>query len=234
MRFSIFNSKEMIKSLFQKLLNKSGKNYVIDPNIPNKLIVSNLLRRVFMLIRGFFKTGKKVFIGNHTKIYNSKNILFGNSVTIDKNCIVDGFASEKIILGDCVKIGAYSNLSSTSHLSKYGKGLKMGNNSAIGDFAQFGAAGGIEIGNDVIMGSYISFHSENHNFSDNTKLIREQGVTSKGIKIGNNVWVGAKVTFLDGCEVGSNSVVAAGAVVNGIYPENSIIGGIPAKVLKTI
>ena len=45
--------------------------------------------------------------------------------------------------------------------------------------------------------------------------------------MGNNVWVGAKVAFLDGCIVGNNSVVAAGAVVNGIYPDNSIIGGIP-------
>jgi acetyltransferase-like isoleucine patch superfamily enzyme len=224
----------MIKKLFQKLLNKSGKSYTIDPNIPDKLLFYMLIKRAFMLIRGFLKTGKKVFIGHNTKILNSSNIIFGKSVTIEKQCVIDGYSSEKIILGDCVKIGAYSNLLSTSHFSKYGKGLKMGNNSAVGDFTHFGAPGGIEIGNDVIMGSYVSFHSENHNFSDTTKLIREQGVTSKGIKLGNNIWVGAKVTFLDGCEVGSNSVVAAGAVVNGIYPENSIIGGVPAKIIKTI
>jgi acetyltransferase-like isoleucine patch superfamily enzyme len=222
----------MIKQLFQKLLNNSGKNYQIDPRIPAKLILQVLTKRALMLLRGYIKTGKKVFVGKNTKIFNSNNIVFGKSVTIDNYTIIDGFSSEKIILGDCVKIGSFSNLSSTSHLSKYGKGLKMGNNSAIGDYTQFGAAGGIEIGNDVIMGSYISFHSENHNYSDNSKLIREQGVTSKGIKIGNNVWVGAKVTFLDGCEVGNNSVVAAGAVVNGVYPDNSIIGGVPAKILK--
>lgn len=224
----------MIKKLFQKLLNKSGKSYTIDPNIPDKLLFYMLIKRAFMLIRGFLKTGKKVFIGHNTKILNSSNIVFGKSVTIEKQCVIDGYSSEKIILGDCVKIGAYSNLLSTSHFSKYGKGLKMGNNSAVGDFTHFGAPGGIEIGNDVIMGSYVSFHSENHNFSDTTKLIREQGVTSKGIKLGNNIWVGAKVTFLDGCEVGSNSVVAAGAVVNGIYPDNVIIGGVPAKIIKTI
>ncbi|MDR6968746.1 acetyltransferase-like isoleucine patch superfamily enzyme [Flavobacterium arsenatis] len=224
----------MIKNLFQKLLNKSGKSYVVDARIPQKLIVAVLLKRSTMLIRGILKTGKKVFIGSNTKIQNPQNIVFGKSVTIDEHCRIDGFSSEEIILGDCVKIGAYSTLSSTSHMSKYGKGLKMGNNSAIGQFTEFGAAGGIEIGNDVIMGSYISFHSENHNYSDTSKLIREQGVTSKGIKLGNNIWVGAKVTFLDGCVVGNNSVVAAGAVVNGIYPDNSIIGGVPAKVLKSI
>ncbi len=224
----------MIKKIFQKLLNKSGKNYTIDANIPSSLIYKTLLKRFVMLTRGFLKTGKKVFVGNNTKICNSKNIVFGSNVTIEKHCTIDGYASEKIIFGDCLKIGAYSNLLSTSHFSKFGKGIKIGNNSAIGDFTHFGAPGGIEIGNDVIMGSYISFHSENHNFSDTKKLIREQGTTSKGIKLGNNIWVGAKVTFLDGCEIGDNSVVAAGAVVNGIYPANSIIGGVPAKVIKTI
>ena len=224
----------MIKTIFQKLLNKSGKSYALDSRIPNKLIVLMLSKRAIMLIRGILKTGRKVFIGNNTKIYNSKNIVYGKNVTIDKKCFIDGFSSEKIILGDCVKIGAYSSISSTSHMSKYGKGLKMGNNSAVGQFTEFGAAGGIEIGNDVIMGSYVSFHSENHNFGDKSKLIREQGVTSKGIKIGNNVWVGAKVAFLDGSVVGNNCVIAAGAVVNNSYPDNSIVGGIPAKVLKTI
>ena len=224
----------MIKAIVQKLLIKSGKTYQIDPRIPNSLFYNMLIKRGFMLLRGFLKTGRKVFIGSNTKILNSSNIRFGNSVTIENNCEIDGYASEKIILGHCVKIGAYSKLLSTSHFSKFGKGLKMGNNSAIGDFTHFGAPGGIVIGNDVIMGSYISFHSENHNFLDTSKLIREQGVNSKGIVLGNNIWVGAKVTFLDGCQVGDNSVVAAGAVVNGIYPPNSIIGGVPAKVLKTI
>ena len=224
----------MVKGIFQKLLVKSGKNYEIDPRIPSKLFYQTLTKRITMLTRGFLKTGKKVFIGSNTKILNPQNIIFGKSVTIERQTIIDGFSSEKIILGDCVKIGAFSNLNSTSHFSKYGIGLKMGNNSAIGDYAHFGAAGGIEIGNDVIMGSYISFHSENHNFSDNSKLIREQGVTSLGIKLGNNIWVGAKVTFLDGCVVGNNTVVAAGAIVNGVFRDNVVIGGVPAKIIKNI
>ena len=224
----------MIKAIVQKLLIKSGKTYQIDPRIPNSLFYNMLIKRGFMLIRGFLKTGRKVFIGSNTKILNASNIRFGNSVTIENNCEIDGYASEKIILGHCVKIGAYSKLLSTSHFSKFGKGLKMGNNSAIGDFTHFGAPGGIVIGNDVIMGSYISFHSENHNFEDTSTLIREQGVSSKGIKIGNNVWIGAKATFLDGSTIGNNCVVAAGAVVNGIFPDNTVVGGVPAKIIKTI
>lgn len=224
----------MIRTTFQKLLLRAGKTYTLDPDIPNSLIWRTIIRRSVMLLRGLLKTGSKVYVGANCTILNVSNISFGKSVTIDKYSTIDGYAKEKIFLGDCVKIGAFSNLSCTSHLSKYGKGLKIGNNSAVGDYTQFGAAGGIEIGNDVIMGSYISFHSENHNFSNKEVLIREQGVSSLGIKIGNNVWVGAKVTFLDGCSVGNNSVVAAGAVVNGQYPDNSVIGGVPAKVLKSL
>jgi acetyltransferase-like isoleucine patch superfamily enzyme len=224
----------MIKTVFQKLLNNSGKNYTIDPRIPDGLFYHTLKLRGFMLLRGALFLRKKVFLGRNCTIRNKKNIHFGKNVTIEQNTRIDGYAYEKIILSNNVRIGAFSNLTCTSHMSKYGRGLKMGENSAIGDFTHFGASGGIEIGEDVIMGSYISFHSENHNFNDKERLIREQGVTSKGIKLGNNIWVGAKVTFLDGCIIGDNCVIAAGAVVNGTFPNGVVIGGVPAKILKTI
>jgi len=84
------------------------------------------------------------------------------------------------------------------------------------------------------MGSYISFHSENHVYVDPKKPIRLQGVTHKGIYIGDNVWIGAKATFLDGSQVGNNSIVAAGAIVASKFPDNVLIGGVPAKIIKTI
>jgi acetyltransferase-like isoleucine patch superfamily enzyme len=187
-----------------------------------------------MLCRGIIFTRKKIYLGKNCTITNKTNIQFGKNVTIESYSVIDGFAKNKIIFGDGVKIGSFSKLLSTSHLATFGVGMKIGNNSAVGDFTHFGATGGLEIGNDVIMGSYVSFHSENHNFSESSTLIREQGVNSKGIKIGNNIWVGAKVTFLDGCEVGDNCIVAAGAVVKGVFPSNSLIGGVPAKIIKQI
>ena len=210
----------MLRKTLQNILKKKGKTYEIDSNIPDGLIFYTFKTRLFMLLRGLLFLRKKVFLGADVKILNKSNFDFGNNVTIEAHSIIDGYSSRKIVLGNNAKIGMYSKLLSTSHLATYGKGLVMGNNSAVGDFCHFGAPGGITIGNDVIMGSFVSFHSENHNFQDSSKLIREQGVNSKGIILGNNIWVGAKVTFLDGCEVGDNSVVAAGAVVNGIFPAN--------------
>ena len=222
----------MIKKLYQEILSRNGKSYNLDQRIPNGLLIHSLTSRGFMLIRGVLKLRKKVYVGKKTVFLNKKNITFGSNVTIDRNCFIDAYALNKVCFGSNVRIGAYSSLSSTSHMSKYGIGIRIGNNSGFGRFTEFGASGGIEIGNDVIMGSYISFHSENHNFNNSTKLIREQGVTSKGIKLGNNLWVGAKVTFLDGCEIGNNSVIAAGAVVKGCFPDNVVIGGVPARILK--
>lgn len=224
----------MIKNIFQKLLQKTGKHYQIDSRIPDTLLIEMLVDRFVMKFRGILYLQKSVFLGSNCMVKNKKNIVLGKNCTIEIGTRIDGYAANKIQLGNGCKIGAYSLITCTSHLSKYGVGLQMGNHSAIGDFAHFGASGGIQIGDNVIMGSYISFHSENHNFNDTTKLIREQGVTSKGIKLGNNIWVGAKVTFLDGSVVGNNCVIAAGAVVNGIFPDNVVIGGVPAKILKTI
>src|SRR3546814_5479059 len=79
------------------------------------------------------------------------------------------------------------------------------------------------------MGQYVSFHSENHNFSDIEKSIKSQGVTRKGIFVDDDCWVGAKATFLDGANVGKGCVIAAGAVVRGVIPQYSIVGGVRSE-----
>ena len=224
----------MLKTLLQRLLISFGKSYTLDENVSNKLMESFIIDRSIMIVRGLFKTKRKIFIGKRAQILNTRNFIFGKACTIEKYVTLDCYAKEKIVFGNTVKIGAFSTISTTSHLSKYGVGLEIGNDSAIGEYSYFGCSGGVKIGNDVIMGQYISFHSENHNYSNNNKLIREQGVSSKGIELGNNIWVGSKVTFLDGCKIGDNSVVAAGAVVTSVFPSNVVIGGVPAKVLKKL
>ena len=224
----------MLKRLLKKLLEKSGKDYMPDKDLSDMFILSVLFSRSIMLIRGLFRFQKKIFIGKKVIIKNKRNFDFGTNCTVEKYVSIDCYAKEKLTFGNTVKIGAFSTISVTSHMSKYGIGLKIGNNSGVGEYSFFGCSGGVVIGNDVIMGPYVSFHSENHNFSAKTKLIREQGVVSEGIKLGNNIWVGAKSTFLDGCELGDNCVVAAGAVVRGKFPSNVVIGGVPARILKEL
>lgn len=223
-----------MKSIFQNLLKRFGKTYTIDDNIPNSFIFSIIQKRFWMLFRGYLFYRKVVFIGKNVKFLNKKNIFLNKNVTIENNVIIDGYCHDKVVIGSNSKIGSFSEVSCTGHFSKYGKGFYFGNNSGVGKFAFFGAAGGIKIGDNVIMGEYVSFHSQNHVFSDKNELIRNQGVTSKGIEIKNNVWVGAKCTFLDGAFVGSNSVIAAGALVKDKFPNNVLIAGVPARIIKEI
>lgn len=224
----------MIKSLLNKLLISFGKNYQIDNKIDNIVLLYFIYKRGVMLLRGLLMFRKKVFIGHNVSFIQKSNLILGKGTTIESSTIFDCCAANKVMLGSNVKIGRSSTITITSHLSNLGKGLTIGSNSAIGEFSHIGCAGGVSIGNDVIMGSYISFHSENHIFKNLNTPIRLQGVTHKGIKIGNNVWVGAKVTFIDGSSIGNNCVIAAGAVVNDKFPDNVLIGGVPAKIIKNI
>ncbi|MEY2829960.1 MAG: hypothetical protein RIQ33_1818, partial [Bacteroidota bacterium] len=127
-----------------------------------------------------------------------------------------------------------SRLIVSTTFNDLGKFIKIGNNVGMGEFAYLGGAAGLEIGDDCIIGQYLSCHPENHNFENPDELIRLQGTTRKGIKIGKNCWIGSKVTFLDGVEIGDGCVIAAGSVVNKSFPSQSVIGGVPAKLLKSI
>jgi acetyltransferase-like isoleucine patch superfamily enzyme len=224
----------MLRAIFNYFLVKFEKNYVVSKEVTNKQILATLLSRMTMLIRGILRTRKMVFLGRGVRLRNVKNIKFGKACTIEERVHVDGYAKQTVSFGNRVKIGANTKISITSHLENFGTGLNIGHDSAIGEYSYLGCSGGVIIGNDVIMGQYVSFHSQNHNYQDKTRKIREQGVKSEGIEIGNNIWVGAKATFLDGCKVSDNSIVASGAVVTDKFSSGVVIGGVPARVIKEL
>lgn len=110
--------------------------------------------------------------------------------------------------------------------------LSIGDNSGVGINSEM--LGCVEIGDNVMMGPEVIIYTRNHKFKGEG-LFREQGYEeSKPVVIGNNVWIGRRAMFMPGSSVGSNVVVAAGAVVTGCFGDNVIIGGVPAKVIGTI
>lgn len=205
----------------------------IDEKLSFSVLFLFCLNKMFALIRGLLKTRKKVFIERHVILKSKRQIYFGKNLRVAENVRLDALSENGIILGDNCSIGINTRIECTGSFSFLGKGFKCGNNCGLGTDSFYGCAGGIEIGNDVIVGNFVSMHSENHNFSDPNTPIRLQGVNHKGIKIGDNCWIGAKATILDGSRIGNGCIVAAGAVVTGIFPDNSIIAGVPAKVIKS-
>ena len=214
--------------------NYKNEEFKLDKRIPTSYLILFILGRFTRLIIGCFQfmTTKRVFIHHSAIIKNKNNIKFGSNLSIDRYCYIDALSVNGIRFGDNVSIGKFTIIECTGSLKEIGKGLIVGNNVGLGIKCNYGCAGGVTIGDDTIIGSYVSFHSENHIFEDIQIPIRKQGVIHKGITIGNNCWIGAKATFLDGSYIGSGCVVAAGTIVRGVFPDNVVIACVPAKIIK--
>ena len=108
----------------------------------------------------------------------------------------------------------------------------------IGDHTRIGLhntiIGPVTIGNHVNLAQGITITALNHNFSDTSLRIDEQGITTRQVTIADDVWIGANAVVLPGVTIGSHSVVAAGAVVNKDVPPGHIVAGVPAKIIKKL
>lgn len=114
--------------------------------------------------------------------------------------------------------------------TNFGKHIKLGKNVFINHACSFLDLGGITIEDDVLVGPRVNLTTENHPVDPTKRKYLEL----KPILIKRNAWIGAGATILPGVTIGENSIVAAGAVVNKDVPDNAIVGGVPAKVIRTI
>jgi len=114
----------------------------------------------------------------------------------------------------------------------FGYNLEIGDNSGIGVNAQLYTAGGIVIGDNVMMGPDVVILTQNHRYDDITRPMREQGYERAPVIIEDDVWIGTRVIVLPGVRIGQGSIIAAGAVVTRDIPPFSVVGGNPAKVIK--
>ena len=113
-------------------------------------------------------------------------------------------------------------------------GLTLGDHVSINRSSNLSAGGGLTIGNNVAIGHATSIVTGNHGFSDAGKPIKYQPVTLDSVTIGDNVWIGARVTILAGVSIASGTVVGAGSVVTRSVEEpDMIVGGVPARVIKS-
>lgn len=110
--------------------------------------------------------------------------------------------------------------------------VKIGKNCSIHSFTVIYGDGGVTIGDKVRIATHVVIVPNDHNFDNLNQDIYEQGLTRKEITIGDDVWIGAGAIILAGVKIGSHSVIAAGAVVTKDVEENTIVGGVPAKVLR--
>lgn len=218
--------------LLELLLRRQVK---LDPGVTTAYLVQKAVGLTVGLLRGAIATRRKIVLGRGSRINAPRKLnLGGGVIRIEDFCLVDCLSHDGIHLGRNFKLGACSRIVASGTLTDLGRGVRIGDNVGIGEFAYIGGAGGVSIGSDTIVGQYFSVHPENHIFEDPTRLIRQQGVTRMGIEIGLGCWIGAKVTITDGVTIGNHCVIAAGSVVTKNFPERSVIGGVPAQLIRSI
>ena len=226
-----------MKRLITYWVKKRNPNFELDPGLNTYAILQFLGQVVVMMLRAnrlwlFGRNPKRAMLGKGVRFFNLPKITWGAYLKLGDQVKVSGLGKEGVQFGNNVSIGDYSRIIVSTTLQDSGTFIELGDNVGIGEYAYLGGAGGLSIGSDCIVGQYFSCHPENHIYDNINKKIRLQGVRRQGIAIGENCWIGSKVTILDGVEIGSGSIIAAGAVVTKAFPENSIIGGGPAKLIN--
>lgn len=222
-----------INNFFSRL---KGEQFCLDEQIPLSYLFIFVWRKMISLFCGNIKMHRvgRYFISPSSKLRCVSKIHSGANLNIADHCYIDALSINGIHMGNNVSAGRYTTIECTGSLKSIGTGFFVGNNVGLGTHGFYGCAGGIEIGDDTIIGNYVSFHSENHNFQKCDIPIRLQGVSRSGIKIGRGCWIGAKVTILDGVNIPDGCIIAAGAVVtrDKFFEPYSIIAGVPAKMIK--
>lgn len=150
--------------------------------------------------------------GRGSKIYSSvrldcppyRRFFLGRQSVIESYCCINNAVGD-VVIGNHTRIGIHNTI-----------------------------IGPVCIGNYVNLAQGITVTALNHNFEDVTRRIDEQGISTKPVIIGDDVWIGANAVVLPGVTIGRHCVVAAGAVVTKDVPDHSVVGGVPAKILKTL
>lgn len=134
--------------------------------------------------------------------------------------------SSNLRLGPRNTISSFSKIKATDGLVRTGEECGF----ATGCFLAPGS-GGIELGNYVMCGPNVAIIACNYRYAAVDVPFEQQGISSLGVHIGNNVWIGANSTILDGAVLGDNTIVVANSLVNRRFPPNVIVQGNPAKVI---
>lgn len=150
--------------------------------------------------------------GYGSKIYSSvrmdtppyRNFHLGKRSVIESFCCVNNAVGD-VVIGENTRIGIHCTV-----------------------------IGPVTIGNHVNLAQGIVVTALNHNFKDITLPIDKQGVSTNPVIIGDDVWIGANAVILPGVTIGRHVVIAAGAVVTKDVPDNCIVGGVPATILKDL
>lgn len=204
--------------------------------VPTVTLVGWALRVGFLpAIRGSIKAGLirgiryPFFLGNNVALRYGRKISSGPGFYLGANSFLNAFSQGGVNIGRRVTIREGAWIQCSSSPGNPGDSLTIGDAVYIGPQAILGVGGPITIGSRTQAGVGLVLISENHD-----SVMSADGsveVVRKGITIGEDVWIGHRVTILDGVTLGDACVVGAGAVVTKSFPAGARIAGVPARAI---
>jgi acetyltransferase-like isoleucine patch superfamily enzyme len=172
-------------------------------------------------------------------IENNVRLRFANHIQLSHGVFIDQGAYLHACLNG-IEIGSNTIIMHGAVLHVYNfrkipnSGIKIGCDSLIGEYSVIRGQGGVQIGDRVYTSPFTQIIAVNHVFDDPDRPFVDQGITAEGIVIEDDVWLGSGAVVTDGVHVGKGAVIAAGAVVTRDVPAHTVVGGIPARVIKEI
>jgi len=161
------------------------------------------------------------------QLRHQKKLTKETGASIGERCFI---SLEAAIVGSTGKTFSIGNDSSVAAQAYVTGRVELGNNCTINPFATLRE--NIRGGEGIRIGAYACLVGANHGFADTEIPIYKQPHSSKGIRLGDDIWIGSHVTVVDGVKIGSHSILAAGAVVTKDVPAYAIVGGNPARILR--
>lgn len=170
---------------------------------------------------------KKLLVKPRVTVLNqSPSINIASSTTVALQATVSTGNGEINIDENC-------DIHSQCKLLPYGGHISIGSNSSVNPFTILYGHGGLDIGEGVRIAAHNTIIPANHVYSDPEELIYKQGLTTEGITVEDDVWIGAGCCILDGVTIGEGAVIAAGSVVTDPIPPYTVAAGTPAEPIKS-
>jgi acetyltransferase-like isoleucine patch superfamily enzyme len=210
--------------------------YVVEQSL--YLLIGWVPTVIGMGLRGIFYRLILVMDGwaaieNGVRLRFADHIRLGNGVYLDQGAYLHA-CPKGIEIGDKTIImhGAVLHVYNFRDLPN--AGIKIGQDSLMGEYTVIRGQGGVEIGDRVYTSPFTQIIAVNHVFDDPDQPFTKQGITAEGIVIEDDVWLGTGAVVTDGVRVGKGAVVAAGAVVTQDVPAHTLVGGVPARPIRKI
>jgi acetyltransferase-like isoleucine patch superfamily enzyme len=186
-----------------------------------------------LVYRMLLKMDGVAAIENGVRLRFADQIHLGKNVYLDQGCYLHA-CPQGIAIGENTLVMHGSILHVYNFRNLPHAYIRIGRDSLIGEYNVLRGQGGITIGDRVYTSPLCQLLAVNHVYNDPTRPMVEQGITAQGIHIEDDVWIGAGAIVTDGVRVGKGAVIAAGAVVTKDVAAHTVVGGVPARVIKQL